>query len=75
MLKDHDKAELDYDNSGLTTDEITPVKDDSLCLSDLKKEINNFVWMFASDETTIKRADEIAIEILHLLRPALRSTI
>ena len=37
---------------------------------DLKKEINNFVWMHADGGTTLDDAEMIANTIFELLRPA-----
>ena len=38
-------------------------------IEELKKEINTFVWMHVTGDTTLDRAEEISVAILKLLRP------
>lgn len=56
---------LDLGNTLLERDEM----DDRISVEQLKVEINNFIHVHGPLDMTLKKADEVAIQILTLIRP------
>ena len=64
------KAEAIVEISDANLEQLVETVDKEMeAVEHVKMEINNLIWMYMPDNTTLKEADEISCKILHLILP------